>query len=324
MMLATLKRFLALLTLSLLGICTAAHAAYPDRPIKIIVPWAAGGNVDFVGRIVALKLSAYLGQTVYVDNVTGASGTIGAGQVAKAAPDGYTLLVNSVTHVIVGSLLPHVPYDPIADFTPIGQVSSVPFVMVAQPAAPFDTVPQFIDWARRQPAGVAYGSAGIGSTNHLAAALFASLTNLDLRHIPYKGSAPALLDVYNGQLPIMFDATTGVVGAIRAGKLKPIAMASPHRSPLYPQLPTFAESGQPEMNFATWHGLYAPAGTPAAVVERLSHALAQVAADADFQQKLRDAGAEVTFTQPAAFLHYNRAERQRWAEIVRKVGATSN
>jgi tripartite-type tricarboxylate transporter receptor subunit TctC len=317
------KYFFALLATGLFSMAAPAAQPpeYPTRPIRIITPWPAGGNVDFIARVLAQKLTANLGQAVMVENPTGASGTIGVNQVARAAPDGYTLLVNAVTQVIVPSLIPKIPYDPIADFVPIGQVSSVPFVFVANPSEPFNTVGEFVKWAKAQPHGVAYGSAGVGSTNHLAPALFGSLTGLDLRHIPYKGSALAQLDVYNGQIPIMFDATTGIAGAIQSGKVKAIAIAADKRSSLFPNVPTFSEAGFAGMNFSTWHGLYAPAGTPASVVNRLSLALATITQDPDFIKRLQASGAEVVFSKPDEFLAYNKSELNRWAEIVKRTGA---
>ncbi|RVT91637.1 tripartite tricarboxylate transporter substrate binding protein [Rhodovarius crocodyli] len=317
-------RYVLALALAAQTFVHPARAEYPDRPIRIIVPWAAGGNVDIIGRGVAQALAEQLGQPVYVENQAGASGTVGAGNVARSAPDGHTLLFNSVVQTFIDALLPSVPYRPEQDFAPVGQVSAVPFLLVANPRTPFEDVPGFVRWAREQRQGVSYGSAGVGSTNHLAAALFASLSGLDLQHVPYRGSSLAVLDVSSGQIPILFDATTGVSAGIRGGLLKPIAMTSARRSSFYPDLPTFAESGYPDMVFSTWHGLFAPSGVPAPVLQRLSDALRQVTQAPEFRRRLEDAGAEVVFSRPAEFLAFSQAERARWTGIIRASGATAS
>lgn len=318
------KWLLNLLAISLAAFGMAAHAqSYPDRPVKLIVPWAPGGNVDIIARLVAQELGSELHQSFVVENQPGASDTLGEHRVAEAAPDGYTLLFNSVTHVIVPSILAHVPNDPLKDFVAVGQTDSIPFVFVANAKEPFSTVDQFVKWARTQPAPVNYASAGIGSSNHLAGALFAKQSGLNLKNVPYKGSGPAQLDVFSGLIPVMFDSAVGIYSGVHAGKLKPIAIAAKARLPQLPDVPTFAEAGYPAMIVSTWHGIYAPAGTPPAVVHRLNQALNRISAHPEIASKLNAMGAQITRSTPDSFAAYNRDEYQRWKVLIKNIGITS-
>ncbi len=304
----------------------AAHAqesaaSYPSRTIKLIAPFTVGGNVDIVARLLAQKLSEELKQTVVVENPLGASGAIGAAQVARAAPDGYTLLVNASIHVIIPSLFAKLPYDAITDFVPVSQVTDVPLMLVANPQAPFDNVPAFVSWGKAQPKGVSYASSGVGSPLHLATALFGFSSGIDLVQVPYKGSSAAQVDVISGQIPVMFDATTGLTGPLQAGQLKPLAIAAKKRSVNFPKVPTFAEAGYPEVDLSTWHGVYAPAKTPRPVIDKLNAALVKIARSPDFAERLRALGAESIGSSPEAFLAYNKTELAKWAAIAQKTGA---
>lgn len=307
-----------LLAAALMG--ANAHAAYPDHPVRIIVPWAAGGNVDTIARLVAKELSAELHQSFIVENVAGASGNIGEWRVAHSPADGYTLLFNSVTHVIVPSVIAHVPVDPFKDFAPVGQTDTVPFLLVANAHEPFSTLPEFLTWAKAQKTAVPYSSSGVGASDDLAGALFAQQAHVNLKNIPYKGSAPALVDVYSGLIPIKFDAPTGLAGGLTSGQIKPIALAATQRLPQYPNVPTFAELGYPKMLVSTWHGLYAPAGTPKAVVERLNAALNRLDRHPDEANILRGMSAEIVQSTPAQFAAYNHSEYDRWKKLIDQVG----
>ena len=317
------SRVVSLAAVAVLSFASFASSAqgYPDKPIRLVAPFAPGGSVDIVARIVSHKLNEAWGATVAVDNRSGASGMIGADQVAKAKPDGYTLLVNSSIHVIVPSLYPNIPYDAIDDFVPVGQVTLVPMVMLTGAQNPVKSVADVIAWGKSKPGGLAYASAGSGSSAHLAGEVFKQVTGLPMTHVPYKGSGAAMGDVVGGQVPLMFDALTAAMPLIKGGKMRALAVSLPQRSPLLPDVPTFQELGMPQMNLSTWHGVWAPKGTPPDVVNKLSAEIVKMVAQADTREKIEALGGIPVGNTPAEFAAFQRAERAKWDRIVKDSGA---
>lgn len=316
-----LIRKLAIALLSCAGI---AHAAYPEKPIQIVVPFAAAGNIDIVARLVGDPLAKALGVPVYVENKAGASGMIGSRFVASAKPDGYTLLANSSIHVIVPSLYTNVGYDALNDFQPVSRLTSVPLVMVAAPSAPFKTLADMLAWGAKQANGVSYASAGNGSTPHLAGELLGREAKIKMVHVPYKGSGAAIIDVMGGQVPVMFDALTAVMNYIKTGKLVALAVAAEKRSPILPDVPTFAELGYQKFDLSTWHGIWAPKGTPKPVVDKLAKELQQIVKLPDVQKRISDLGGQAVGSTPAEFDAYARSEYKKWGDMIKELGVTIN
>ena len=250
---------------------------YPDKTIRLIVPFPAGGPTDIVARPVGQLLGESLGQTVFIDNRGGAGGAIGADAVARAAADGYTLLMGTVgTAAINTTLYKKLPYDPVADFTPIATIAGAPIAVVAHPSAPFSTLRELVDRAKAAPDTISYGSAGNGTPGHLAGALFCSIAGIRLQHVPYKGSAPAIGDLLGGQIPLMFDPLQSVLPHITSKKLRPLAITSARRNDLLPGVPTVAESGWSDFELTAWWAVYAPARLPADVSQKLATALRKI------------------------------------------------
>jgi len=314
------KKLLAALGLVALVAGPAQAQDYPTKTIKLIAPFAPGGSVDIVGRILAQKMTESLGQTVVVENKPGASGMIGADMVAKSAPDGYTLLVNSSIHVIVPSLFSKVPYNALEDLVAVGQATEVPMVMLTGANSRAKTVQDVIAWAKAEP-GVAYASAGSGSSAHLAGEVFRKATGVTLTHIPYKGSGAAMADVIGGQVPLMFDALTAAMGHIQGNKMRALAVSSQQRSPILPDVPTFQELKMPQMNLSTWHGVWAPKGTPPAIVKKLNAEIARIVALPDVREKIKGLGGIPVGNTPEQFDAYQRAELEKWSRIVKESGA---
>lgn len=314
------KKLLAALGLAALVAGPAQAQDYPTKTIKLIAPFAPGGSVDIVGRILAQKMTESLGQSVVVENKPGASGMIGADMVAKSAPDGYTLLVNSSIHVIVPSLFSKVPYNALEDLVAVGQATEVPMVMLTGANSRAKTVQDVIAWAKAEP-GVAYASAGSGSSAHLAGEVFRKATGVNLTHIPYKGSGAAMADVIGGQVPLMFDALTAAMGHIQGNKMRALAVSSEKRSPILPDVPTFQELNMPQMNLSTWHGVWAPKGTPPAIVKKLNAEIARIVALPDVREKIRGLGGIPVGNTPEQFDAYQRAELEKWSRIVKESGA---
>jgi tripartite-type tricarboxylate transporter receptor subunit TctC len=246
---------------------------------------------------------------------------IGVDQVAKSRPDGYTLLVNSSIHVIVPSLYPNIPYDAIEDFIPVGQVTLVPMVMLTGAQNPVKSVADVIEWGKSKPGGLAYASAGNGSSAHLAGEVFKQVTGLTMTHVPYKGSGAAMGDVVGGQVPLMFDALTAAMPLIKGGKMRALAVSLPQRSPLLPDVPTFQELNMPQMNLSTWHGLWAPKGTPPEIVNKLSAEIVKMVAQPDTREKIQALGGIPVGNTPAQFAAFQRSERAKWDKIVKDSGA---
>ena len=301
----------------------SAQAAYPNKVITIVVPFAAGGTTDILARLVGQALGTELGQQVIVDNRAGAGGNIGSQLVARAPADGYTLLMGTVgTHAINAALYPKMPFDHVKDFAPISRVANVPNLLVANPQQPFKTVPELIAYAKANPGKVNFGSSGNGSSIHLSGELFKSMAKVDMVHIPYKGSAPAVADLLGNQIAIMFDNLPSAMQHVRSGKLRPIAVTTAKRSPELPDVPTIAEAGLPGYEATSWFGLFAPAKTPADVVDKIDAALIKVLASADLKKRLSEQGAEPYAEKPAQFAEFIKTETAKWGKVVKDSGAS--
>ncbi len=304
------------------ALCSAAAAQdYPNRPIKIIVPFSPGGAVDGPTRVVAQELGKRLKQQVIIDNRPGAGATIGSGEVAKSPPDGYTLLLASQTNAISATLYPRLPFAPIDDFVGISLLGREPGVLVAHPGLPVKNLAELIAYAKQRSGQLNYASSGNGSGQHLFMAMFASMADLQMTHIPYRGSGQATTDLLAGTVPLAFPGTAGMIGHIKAGKLKPLAVSGVTRSPQLPDVPTLAESGIAGYSAYVWMGLLAPKGTPAAVIERLHRELKVVMASPEVKSHFAEAGIEIMSSTPAEMDGYFREERDRWARVIKDIGA---
>ncbi len=314
-------RLARLLAAAILAFAIPALAQdYPTRPVRIVVPFSPGGAVDGPTRIVAQKLGERLGQQVVVENKPGAGATLGAGEVAKAAPDGYTLLLASQTNAISATLYPKLPFDPIEDFAPIMLIGEEPGVLVVHPTFPAKTFDEFLAYVRQNPGKVDYASSGNGSGQHLFAAMLASMAGLTMNHIPYKGSAQATTDLLAGQVPASIPGTAGMMGHIKAGKLRPLATTGAKRAEALPDVPAIAET-LPGYEAYVWMGLLAPRGTPQAVIDRLHRELVAVMALPDVKAFYGNHNLEIVASTPAEFGRFFRAEKERWAKVIRDTGA---
>jgi len=297
---------------------------WPSRPIRMVVPLSPGGFADVPGRILAARLSSLLGYNVFVENRPGAGGTIGADFVAKSAPDGYTLLFTGTPHVISAWVYKKLPYDPLKDFEPVALVASGPYVLVVNPQLPVHSVRELIAAAKAQPGKIDYASSGNGSAQHLVSALFASMAGVELNHVPYKGSGPAMQDLLGGQVKVSFAGIPNVLPHVKAGRLRALAVSTPQRSPDLPEVPTAAEAGVPGYQATLWLNLAAPAGTPGEIVQRLYAETAKALQDAELQQSFRAAGVEASPMSPQELAGFMRAEYEKWGKVVRDTGATVN
>ncbi|MDO8248350.1 MAG: tripartite tricarboxylate transporter substrate binding protein [Rhodoferax sp.] len=301
----------------------AAQAAFPNKPITIVVPFSAGGTTDILARIVGQALSTELGQPVIIDNRAGAGGNIGGQVAAKATADGHTLFMGTVgTHAINASLYKKMPFDPIKDFAPLTRVANVPNLLVANPAQPYKSVAELIAYAKANPGKVNFGSSGNGSSIHLSGELFNAMAKVQMVHVPYKGSAPAMTDLLGNQIGIMFDNLPSAIQHVRSGKLRPIAVTTAKRSPELPNVPTIAEAGVPGYEATSWFGLFAPAATPPAVISKLNTAIVKVLGQADIKKKIEEQGAEVYSETPEQFAAFIQKEAVKWGKVVRDSGAS--
>jgi tripartite-type tricarboxylate transporter receptor subunit TctC len=312
--------FLAALLLS----CQAAAQSWPAKPVRIVVPLSPGGFADVPARILAPRLSAQFGQQFYVENRPGAGGTIGTDFVAKSEPDGHTLLFTATPHVISPWLYKSLPYDALKDFAPVARVASGPYVLVVNSQFPVNSVPELIAAAKAQPGKIDYASSGNGSAQHLVTALFASLAGLDLSHVPYKGSGPAMQDLLSGQVKVSFAGIPNVLGQVRAGRLRVLAVTTAARWPDLPEVPTVAEAGVPGYEATLWLALVAPAATPAEIVQRLYAEIGKALQDPELLHNLRAAGIAPSLLGPQELGAFVRAEHAKWGRVVRDTGATIN
>ncbi len=298
---------------------------YPNRPIRFVVPFSPGGAADVPGRILTQKLTESLGHQVVVDNRPGAGSTIGADQVAKAPPDGYTLLTISNTHFVSAALYKKLPYESVADFTPVTQVTSAPNVIVVHPSLPAKTVKELIALARAKPGKIDYASSGNGSTQHLTGALFTKMAGIEMTHIPYRGSGPATADLISGQVTVGFPGIAGMLPQIKAGKLRALAVTSSKRSPELPDVPTVAEAGVKGYDVTAWFGVAGPKGMPRDIVLKLHAELLRILKNPDVQKLLLNAGQEVAWQEaPELFGEMLKVEAAKWARMVKESGATVN
>lgn len=315
--------FLCLALVGALPLQAGAQQAYPNKPVRVIVPFVAGGTTDIFARLIAEKLSQQLGQQFIIDNRGGAGGNIGADAVAKAAPDGYTLVMGTVgTHAINASLYAKMPYDPQTDFEPVAFSASVPNLMVVNiKKVKAKTVQEFIAEAKAVPGGFTMASSGNGTSIHLSGELFKQQTGVDMPHVPYRGSGPAINDMVGGQVDVMFDNLPSSIEQAKAGTIRAIAVTSPKRSPALPDVPTVAESGLPGFEAESWFALFAPKGTPPAVVDKLNAEVRKALEQPDTKKRFADLGGEIRTMSPQELRAYVAAEREKWAKVVKASGA---
>lgn len=310
--------------LAALLVCAASHVSaqgYPGRPVRIIVPFAAGGGTDIVARTVGAKLGEGLGQTVVVDNRAGAGGAIGTELAAKSTGDGYTLLLGSNGPLaIIPGLHAKLPYDPLRDFAPVALITTMPFLMVVHPSLPVRTVQQLIALAKARPGQLNYASPGSGSTTHLAAELFKAMTNVNIVHVPYKGVAPAATDLISGQVQLLSGDLNTLMPHVKSGKMRPLAVTGAARSTLLPDMPTISEAGVPGYEASGWFGVLAPAATPQEIVRRLNSEIVKGLATAELRQRLAGLGGEVAGGTPEQFAAHLRQEIGKWGKLIRAIG----
>ena len=318
---------LAFLSLSLfawtLGGAAPAYAqadAWPAKPIRLVIPFAAGGGTDIVGRLLAQRLADRLGQPVLADNRAGAGGNIGTEAVAKAAPDGYTLLLAYASHASNVGLYTKLPFDPIADFAPIGMIATLPNLLVVHPDVPARNVEELIALARAQPGKLNYGSGGVGTPNHLSAEMFKAAARIDIHHVPYKGIGPSNVAQLAGEVQLSVPGLFTVLPHVRAGKLRALAVTSRARSAVAPEVPTMIEAGLPDFEAVSWYGLLAPAKTPSAILTRLNRELVAIVADPAFRDTLLKQGNEPETGTPQQFGERIAADIARWSQVIRAAG----
>jgi tripartite-type tricarboxylate transporter receptor subunit TctC len=308
----------ALIVLAIPFASTAATTGYPQRPIRFVVPFAAGGTSDIIGRILSARMQEGLGQSLVVDNRGGAGGSIGTDIVAKASPDGYTLVLGSnATHAIVPYLYKTLPYDPIRDFAPVSMVVITPTVLAATPDLPVKSVKELIALAKAKPGAIAYGSSGVGSTTHIAGEMLAAMAGIQLNHVPYKSASAAYPDVFSGRIALIFDTALSMLQHIKAERVRPLAVTTPARAGILPNLPTISEAGVPGYAITLWIAIYAPAGTPAPVVARLNKEVQRALNQPDVREQMTLQGAEVAVGSPADLLAATQSDLKKMGELVK-------
>jgi len=307
------------------GGTAVAAEIYPVKPVRVIAAFSPGGFVDLTARLVSVPLSAALGQQVVVENRAGAGGIVGTELVARAAPDGYTLTVGSAgTHGVNQSLYSKLPYNVLRDFQPVARLADAPSILAVHPSLPVRSVKDLIALARSKPGQIMYASAGAGTSTHLAAALFEHLARVKLVHVPYKGGGPAMISVVAGEVPVTFGTAASVSPHTRSGRLRGLGVTGGKRSALLPELPTIAESGLPGYEMLNWLGMFAPAGTPRAVVEKLSNELVRIVRIPEVSAALQASGAEPSPLGPDEFAAFVKSEVEKWAKVVAATGMTAN
>jgi tripartite-type tricarboxylate transporter receptor subunit TctC len=301
----------------------SAMADYPERPLRVIVPFAAGGATDVIARTVAQAMSVRLGQSIVVENKAGANGNIGGAAAARSEPDGYTLLMATSSHAINASLYQKLSYSLTRDFAALSNLASVPLLLVVHPSVPVNSVSELAAYAKANAASVNYASGGVGTASHLSGEQFSTLAGAKITHVAYKGGAQALNDMIGGQVQIMFANLPEVLSLVQSGKLKALAVTGSTRHAALPDVPAFSETPFPGMNARSWFGLFAPAGTPPAIVEKLAQTIVQSVADPAVQERLKGLGADPVGDDQATFQKYVNDEVARWAVLVKQSGATA-
>lgn len=311
-------RYAVALSMGSVACAAMAQDHFPSKPIRVVVPYTAGGVSDTVTRLVTLKLAERLGSPVIVDNVPGANGQIGSQSVVRATPDGYTLLVVVAGHVVNPSLYPKMSFSPLTDLTGVSQFGHIPLLMVSSAALPPKNLPDYVQWARAHPDKASFASSGNGSGAHLAAELFGETAKIKLTHIPYKGMAPALTDMFSGQVSMAFDSVQTMMPQVKAGKLRALAITSEQRWPSSPDVPTMKELGYPGMTGGSWIGLLAPAKVPPAILQKLSSELQATIDSPDVHAKLIEYGIDPVGGTPDKFNAFMQSEAKRWAQVVKQ------
>jgi tripartite-type tricarboxylate transporter receptor subunit TctC len=307
---------------AVLAAMAGAHAqTYPVKPVRMVIPWPAGGSNDVIGRIVAQKLSAMWGQQVVPDNRPGAAGVVGSEVVAKAPADGYTIMVHSGTHVSNASLYSKLPYDTLKDFTPVMLLAAQPTLLVVHPSLPVKSVQDLVRLARAKPGQINYCSSGNGSAPHLSAALFTTKAKVSIEHVPYRGGGPALTAIMSGECQLMFGTMPTVMGQVRAGRLRAVAVTSAKRSKLLPELPTVAESGLPGYELSPWIGIFAPAGLPKPIVDKIYNDVTQILKTPAVVETLSFQGVEPMLMKQDEFPAFVKSEHAKYARVVKDSGA---
>jgi len=295
----------------------AAAQAYPDRPIRLVVPYAPGGGTDLTSRLIALRLTESFKQQVIVDNRAGGASNIGAEIVARSAPDGYTLMMAGISFSINTSIFPKLGYDPIRDFDPVSLVATVPLIVVVHPSVPVGSIKELIALAKAKPGTLNYASGGTGTANHIAGELFKYMTGTDIVHVPYKGGGPALADVVGGQVQLLFNTMTSTVGFMNSGKLRALAVTGKQRSPGVPNLPTVAEAGVPGYDVGAWFGIVVPKGTPRPLVMKLNGEIVRITRTPEAREQFTAQGAEAVGSTPEEFAKHLRIEIDKWAKVAK-------
>jgi tripartite-type tricarboxylate transporter receptor subunit TctC len=315
------------LGLAALGLAAAgAHAqTFPSKPIRMVVPFTPGGTTDILARTVGQKMTEHWGQPVVIDNRPGAGGNIGSELVAKAPPDGYTLLMGTIsTHAINASLYKKLPFDPTRDFAPVSRVGTLPNILIVHPSVPVKSVRELIELAKSKPGELNFASSGVGTSLHLSGELFNSMAGVKLVHIPYKGSSPALADLLGGQVKIMFDNLPSALPHVKAGKLKPLAVTSTKRAAVLPEVPTVIESGLPGFEVTSWFAVFAPAKTPKDIVTKLNGEIVKILNSGDVKEKLTQIGVDAAPTTPEELAAFAKAETEKWGKVVKATGASAD
>jgi len=300
--------------------CWAQRGGYPERPVRVVVPFPAGGAIDIIARHTTQDLSKALETQLLVDNRSGAGGALGTELAARAAPDGYTLLVSSTSPMAINPHINKVGYDPLTSFSAVGMIASSPQMLVVPPALPVRSVKEFVALARSKPGALTFASSGVGTIIHVTAEMFAQQAGVRLLHVPYKGAAPAVVDTVTGQVTMLFAAYSSVAAQVKAGKLRALALTSPKRMAIAPELPTVAESGLPGFESTQWWAISGPAGMPAAVVGRLNTELNRVLRSDDMRKRLAAEGSEPAPGTPAELNAYVKADFEKWGQVIRRVG----